>query len=332
MAKEILLYGDINSDSSILFITGLNDAIADDISVRVNTPGGNPEYGWGSVAKFAEHPGKKGCKVDGKAHSFGLYFLCYTDDVEALDVSTFLIHRAAYPSWLEQSDYFTDALKGNLATINANLKKALENKIDVPALEAIMESKPETKGKTFKDIFSMDGQLDVFLNASEAKKIRLIKKINKITPAKKSEIESLMFEVSALHNGFEISAKKDPEINLNKNKMITIETLKAEHPGVYAQIIALGVEQGVRQEKDRVEACLVFNEIDPVGVKAAIEAGVPLSQKQMSEFALKTMSASALKKIGEESPKEVKTTEVKTKSEAELKKEAYEAEVMSYLK
>jgi ATP-dependent protease ClpP protease subunit len=87
MAKEILLYGDINSDSSSLFITRLNDAIADDISVRVNTNGGNPEYGWGSVAKFAEHPGKKSCKVDGKAYSFGAYFLCYTEDVEALDVS-----------------------------------------------------------------------------------------------------------------------------------------------------------------------------------------------------------------------------------------------------
>jgi hypothetical protein len=233
---------------------------------------------------------------------------------------------------MEQSDYFTDALRGNLERINTSLKKALENKIDIPALEAIMESKPETKGKTFKDIFSMDGQLDVFLNAFEAKKIRLINKINKITPAKKAEIESLMFEVSALHNGFQIAAKKDPEINLNKNKMITIETLKAEHPGVYAQIIALGVEQGVKQEKDRVTACLVFNEVDPAGVKAAIETGQPMTQTQMAEFAMKSFNKAALKTIEGEAPKEVKTKEVQTKSEAELKKEAYEAEVMSYLK
>jgi ATP-dependent protease ClpP protease subunit len=324
MEKELLLYGDIASESTSQFMTDMNDAKDVDITVRVNCIGGNPEYGWGMVAKFKEHTGNKNIKVDGKAYSMGAYFLCYADFVEGLDVSKYLLHRAAYPSWIEESPNFATGLKTNLDSINADLKKALENKIDVAALEAIMDTKPETLGKKFKDIFSMDGRLDVFLNATEAKKIGLINKINKITPAKKAEIDSTMFDIAAKHIGVEKKPSKEenPDLNSKKNNVMKLSELKADHPELFAEVVALGVAQ----EKDRVEAAMVFVDLDPAGVKAAIESGKPLSQKQMADFAMKQMSKNALATIEGESAKEVKTDEAAAKEKTKEEKELEEFE------
>ena len=107
---EILLYGSIDGESSSDFIEDFTEKTAnnEDVVVRVNTPGGNPEYTFGMVAKFSEYTGKKKIQVDGKAYSGGLYFLCYGEENESLDVSEFLLHRAAYPSYYENDvEFFT---------------------------------------------------------------------------------------------------------------------------------------------------------------------------------------------------------------------------------
>lgn len=104
----------------------------EDIVVRVNTPGGNPEYTFGMVAKFSEYTGKKKIQVDGKAYSGGLYFLCYGEENESLDVSEFLLHRAAYPFLLRKRPrIFYICSKRNLERINKSLRKAFEAKVDV---------------------------------------------------------------------------------------------------------------------------------------------------------------------------------------------------------
>jgi len=154
-----------------------------DITVRLNTGGGEPDYGFGMVAKFKEYTGKKTVKIDGKAYSMGAYIAMYADDVEALDVSNLMIHRAAYPTWFEESEYFTDGLRQNLVDTNKSLEAALRGKIDVEEFEKLKDVK-------VKDIFSMDDRIDVFLTAKEAKKIGLVSKIIKITPSKAAEINS----------------------------------------------------------------------------------------------------------------------------------------------
>jgi hypothetical protein len=112
---------------------------------------------------------------------------------------------------------------------------------------------------------------------------------------------------------------------------MNLEKLKAEHPAIYAEAVAIGVKQGIAEEKDRVEACLVFNEVDPAGVKAAIEAGKPLSQKQMADFSLKALSKNQLKALAgenadpseeEEEGVEGEGAEGKGKEEKKQKEEA----------
>lgn len=329
MAKELLIYGPIDSYSASLFVEALADISPDeDIVVRVNTNGGSPEYGWGMAAKLAEHKGQKTVKLDGKAHSMGLFFACYADNVEVLDVTEALLHRAAYSTWFESNaEYFTAEIRANLERVNKSLQKAFEAKVDVAAFEAL-------KGVTLKEIFSLDSRKEVFLSATDLKKIGLADKVSKITPAKRAEIQQSM-AACAYRPGIEMgiaaeetTATDKSHSQQNSDKM-TLEKLKAEHPSVYAEAIAAGVAQ----EKDRVEACLVFLELDPKAVKEAIESGKPLSAKQMAEFTLKAANPAALKALETENAPAAKTDEPENKeTTADEKKVAdFEAKVREEL-
>lgn len=307
MAKEILLYGNINDDSATKFVTELNDALEEDIVVRVNSNGGEVNCTWAMVAKFSEHvEGSKLVKVDGKAFSGGAFFCVYADDVECFDVSEFLFHRAAYPEWFEANpEWFDDVTKAALVNMNNRLKAAFDSRINADALQDIMDKKPELAGAKVKDIFSMDSRIDVRLSAKEAKKIGLVNRIKTITPSKKAEIKSLEIRAYAFAADIE-EVKQDKPIT---NDMIDLQKLKMEHPALYNEVIAIGTALGVAQEKDRVEAAMVWLEIDPEGVKAVIASGGPISAKQAQEFQLKAMSASQLAAIKKESPSGVKTAE-----------------------
>lgn len=322
MPKEILLYGSIESYSSTAFIQQMEENADQDITIRVNSPGGVPEYGWGMIAKFSEHKGSKKIKVDSQAHSMAAFFLCYASDAEALDVSEFLIHRAAYPSWIESNpDYFDEATRGNLERINTSLRKAFENKVDVVAFEALTSMK-------VKDIFSSDQRLEVFLTAAQAKKIGLIDRVVKITPEKKVEINSLL-KAASMKPLYEEKKNEIEIVELKSTEKMTIEKLKAEHPELYAQIVAIGVAS----ERDRVEACMVFIELDAAAVKEAISSGKPLSEKQKAEFAMKAYNKASLKNIADDSQANAVTTgEVEEDPKAEKPEaKAFFSEVRSQL-
>ncbi len=307
MGKELLIYGYIHSQSAVDFLNQFNEIGEDEeVTVRINTEGGKPEYGWGMAAKFQEHKGVKKAKVDGQAHSMGLFYCCYADTVEALDVSEFTLHRAAYRDWIENSELFTDDLKDNLARINKSLRSAFEAKVDVAKFE-------EITGAKMNDVFSMDSRIDVSFNAATAKKIGLVDKVIKITPSKRAEIDRYAIAAST-----GVEAPVIPtEQKINKKKNMDIKALKADHPELYAQ----AVQEGVTKERDRVGACMVFMAVDADGVKAAIESGEDLTQKQMAEFSLKAVNAASLKNIGEEAPGATDTKAVDTKEPTAEQKE-----------
>jgi ATP-dependent protease ClpP protease subunit len=282
--SEVLLYGEIYSYSAQEFITAIQEIGGnDDLTVRLNTSGGSPEYGWGMVAKFSEHKGKKLVKVDGKAHSMGAYFLCYADDSEALDVSQMCIHRAAYPEWMESNNYVTQAMWDNLDAINGSLRKALEAKIDVPKFEKM-------KGVKMDDIFSNSSRIDVYLTASEAKQVGLINRVVKITPTIKAEIDR-----------FAIAANVTEKPIQQNNSKMNIETIKAEHPSIYAEILALGEAQGVAKEKTRVTAWMKFNEIDAAAVNKGITEGAEMDMAAIAAFTATKLNATALNDIAADS-------------------------------
>lgn len=316
---EVLLYGEIYSYSAQEFITALEDAKNDNLTVRINTSGGSPEYAWGMIAKFSEHKGKKLVKVDGKAHSAGAYYLCYADDSEALDVSQMCIHRAAYPEWMEKNpEYVTQSMWDTLNTVNGHLRKALEAKIDVAKFEKL-------KGVKIDDIFSNDSRIDVYLTADEAKKVGLINRVVKITPAIKAEIDR-----------YAIAANVKEPIQQENNSDMDINKIKAEHPALYTEVIALGEKSGAEKERKRVSAWNAWAHIDAEAVAKGIESGEMIDMNAISEFQAKATSVKALETIKNDSAGNPKTTEVPTAENADQKKEKaiadFEAKVKDHFK
>ena len=337
MPNELLIYGNIYTQSSIDFITGMGEANSDEeLVVRLNTDGGDVLYGWGMIAKFIEHEGPKLVKVDGKAYSMGAYFCAYADNVEALDVSSFMIHRAAYSSWFEGSEYFTDELKSQLEDVNKKLMAALKAKIDVAKFEQI-------KGVKLKDVFSMNGRIDVLLTAQEAKQIGLVNKISKITPKKMKAINSEMNRVAASFTGVEniegptsndvepVVASIDKTNNNNNSKndgKMSPEEFRKQHPEAAKAM----EDNAVKAERDRVNAWLKFNDIDAKAVAEGIESGENISQTAMADFSKKMFSAQALKDVKDDNPKTVETKEEKPNASGEKSElENFEAKVASDL-
>lgn len=307
MPKELSLYSPIYDFVAQDLIAKIEDHIDEDIVLRLNTPGGSIFAAYGIYQKIKEH-GNVSLKVDGAAMSAGAFLPMYCKYAECLNTSRFVFHRADMFVWDDNDQEFLNG-------VNKDLKAQMKLKIDA-------EKFKEVTGISIDDMFNPDTRIDITLTGVQAKKIGLVNKVNKLTP-------ELQAEITAFNNKFSVAAKADEPISKPTIKM-TLEKLKAEHPEVYAQIFALGVSQ----EKDRVEACLVFNELDPVAVKAAIESGKPLTQKQMSDFALKAMSVKTLEAVKKDSTGSVQTEEVsaQVKTEKENALAAFEKSVDATLK
>jgi len=276
----------------------MNDADGD-ITVRINSGGGEPDYGWGMVAKFKEYEGNKTVKIDGKAYSMAAFIAMYADNVEALDVSTFMVHRAAYPTWFEGSEYFTKELKENLTSINKSLEAAFRARVDVEKFETLKDVK-------VKDIFSMEDRIDVFLTAKDAKKIGLVSKIIKITPKKAAEINSQVKIAAEIDSDLTVEAPEQKPTNKDIQKQINTKMNKSElrekHPELFAEIVGLGVEQ----EQERVSAWAKWNEIDPALAMKGIEGKDEIKASNISEFQVAALKALQKKGVEADSTEDVK--------------------------
>jgi ATP-dependent protease ClpP protease subunit len=317
---DVLLYGPIYSWTSQEVVKALGEAQGD-VTLRINSDGGDVMYAFGIASKFSELTGKKVVKCDGKAYSMGAYLFCYADDAEAIDTAEFLFHRAAYPQWVESDpEYFTADMRASLERMNKNLRKALEAKCDCEMLEKM-------KGCSMDQLFSMDGRIDIRLTAAEAKKIGLIDRVVKITPTKRAEIEAHFIQAAARYIP-ESEAKQTENKQTPKNKTMTIDQIKNEHPAVYAAI----VETAVKAERERAKVWAHFADLDPKAVKEGIAGGEAMDDAQKLEFMEKRYAAKAKVDISKENARDVETTEAKTEADAEAKKlEAFEKELEKHI-
>ena len=316
--NSILLYGPIFSFTAELFILALEQSLADTtdkIRIRMNTPGGSPFAGWGMVAVVKEHNDRIDMLVDGTGDSMGAYILLYLTDVEALNTSRFRFHRA---------DGFVDneADRLRLDGINKDLRAAMEEKLNIPRFEKIA-------GVTLDEFFNGEERVEVELTAKQAKFIGLIKNVINLADV---DVEALKSEKFVALYNTDTNAKPTPKKNnptKTKNDKMTLDEFKAEHPELFATIVALGITQ----EKDRTGSWLAYSKIDSKAVIAGIEGGEKLSQTDMAKFNVAAMSPEALKKIEEESADSTKTEEVEEeKSDSEKEVDAFEAEVDANLK
>lgn len=276
MPKELYLYSPIYSFVAESLISQIDENMGQEVTLRLRTEGGGPVSGWGLCAKMREH-GDVAIKVDGLAASLGAFLLAYgkKGKVEALDVSRIMIHRADGPTETEED-------QAMLNSMNADLRKALESRINVDKFKTVT-------GYTLDDVFDPTKRIDVWLTGAEAKKIGLVDKVVVLTPEEAKAHYDNINEVMAT------VATQTAVEQVNK-KTMTIDELRAKHPDVFKA----AMQEGVMAERDRVGAWLAFVEVDAKAVATGIEAGTNVSQKAMSEFALKSFSADALAKLSKD--------------------------------
>jgi ATP-dependent protease ClpP protease subunit len=304
VTKEILLYQPIYSWTAEDFLKQLNDASGSDISVRMNCPGGDVNACYGMIAKFNEHKNGKKIQVDGSAKSMGFYMCCAADNVECLNVSEFLAHRAAYGSWIENDpDRFTVDMQTSLKSTNADLRRLIESKVSAEKFKKIT-------GVSLDDMFSMDGRVDVRFNAQQAYDMGLVQKINPITSEKKAQIIDLAAQHGVAAFAIEPSkiAVEDPQptnTNTNKNKAMTAAEFKAAHPAEYDKIYA----EGAKAENDRVQAWQAFKDIDPDAVaKAIADPKEQVTTAVQSQMLVKAIAKGMVADAQDGNPPVVKTT------------------------
>lgn len=317
MAKELYIYSPIYDFTAESVVKQLNEVSNDEeLIIRMNTPGGNVTSGWSIISKLSERTGETKAIIDGDAASMGAVMLVYFDEVIANDTSSIMFHKAAYPSWYKPSETELKKLKN----INNQFKEKLSKKV-----------KDKPNGKAFIDkVFESDVRNDVELTPKEAKDLGIVDEIRKLEPKAYSQMQ-IVAMVESGESPIEANKPQRTEDNhkLNNSPM-DLTKLKAEHPALYAQVLSEGKELGIKQEKDRVEAWAVYNEVDPEKVKAGIESGEPLSAKAMAEFNLQAVSGKKLEAMEIENQDDPNTPVAKKTAEeiqAEKDKEALNAEM-----
>lgn len=319
---DILLYGSIWQYTAMWFFDQIKEAQEKNadatFNVRINTEGGSPEYGMGVIKKIQEISDLiDRIIVDMQAHSMGLFLLCYVDKekTEANDTAQAVLHRAAYPTWMENASDFQGSIYADILTkTNKDLEKAFRARVDVAVLEALPQF--VDKNIKLKDIFSMESRVEVLLTASDLKKIGLINKINKITPTKSAEVKTLatVFADCKSVEDFKMAAQAinpTAKSETQNDTIMDLKELKEKHPAIYQAAKADGITEGIAQEKERIEAIMVFADVDLKACVSAIESGKPLSAKAQAEMMRKSVSAESLKALKKENAEEV-TTETTT--------------------
>lgn len=307
--RELYVYTTIFSFIAEMFISDMEEAQGEHVTVRIDSDGGDVRPAWGMIAKSREHKGGITAKVDGHASSMMAFYLLYISDTEALDVSDFLMHRAhfSHPEDADEDD------QRELDEMNVAFRKAMEARLDIPAFEKLA-------GVSLDEFFTGEKVINVRFNAKSAKKIGLIKKITNLAPE----------EINALGLKFAAYQARAPIPEPPKNETMTLAELKEKHPDLYKEAIAIGTaeaiakakseavatastgstaEEGIALERDRVGAWMAFNEADPKAVAKGIESGEKLSQTAIAEFSMKMLSKSALAKVEDENADDTETEE-----------------------
>jgi len=332
--RELLLYDVIFPDTVEDFINKMEDAKQDDVHMRFASPGGSVLHGWGMIRKISEHR-ERGKKVtgivDGMAYSMGAATLPFLNYVTAVKQAEIMLHKAVGPTDTEQE-------RAKLNEANANLREALEKKVDQQELKNL-------KGMTLDQLFAPESQrVNLYMNGEEAKQIGLadetvgageIRKEDRGTfgiaaykveddgSKKKIDPNEPTFSGSSLDSdpSKESEEQKKPYQN---NSSMTLNELKQNHPELYQQLLAEaktanGQNNGqngqneqhqgngedlAKKEQERVNAWLAWIDVDREKVMQAIKDGKEMTMADISELSQQQAKLALKQNAKEDSPEE----------------------------
>lgn len=329
MDKELYFYTPFYTSftedliAQLELVRQLNNNIG--VIIRLNCIGGSVPNSYGVYAKMRE-TSKAGhkvtIKVDGRALSGGFNMLLFADQVDSLDVSEFLLHRAA----MEDETNMTVEEKAQLQKVNNDLKNILLSKVSADKFYQVTK-------RTIEEVFALDSRIDVRMDAYQAKELGIVNNIYKLS----SEMDLVAF-----HGGNKQIEASIKEYTTNKteanpvkmaNKKMTIEDLKRDHPSLYAQVAEEVSAQAAKKERDRLASLTPFLGIDENLINTKINDGTYLTESERSELSIKLVKAQfqseekkAIEAAITEQAKAVETSKVEQGAEAKSQEDLdYEA-------
>jgi len=262
MAKEIIkikpqltVFDNESARNAANEIEAIEDG--NDLHFILKTYGGTLWDGWESCLALQNFKGHSIVDVPGVSASFGIAFMLYADEKICSDQAKFMFHAVGGES-------------GKLLSESAlDLYKMIAKVIDLDKFK-------EVTGKTLKEVMipSNGERFDVWLNAKEAKKIKLVDKVYNIDPTIRLTAEADPVGYYQFVEFKENNVPRGTNIN-NKSQKMNKEQLKTEQPALYNEIYNAGVEEGkplgVQANQQRVDAFLEFAEIDAELVAAKVK-------------------------------------------------------------
>lgn len=305
MAKELFFYQRFDRWSAEDLNTKLSELDrSSDITVRLNSPGGDVVGGDAVIAMLNEFTGKKTVIIDGEAGSMAAILLLYFDEVIANDhgYETILFHKAAFSSWYEP----TEEDKKGLQKINDSFKSRITKKVS---------------GKIGSEdfiatLFEEGRRNDVKLTAKKAKQLGIVTEVRKIEPTAYSG----MSIVAMIEN---TTTTKSEQVNKPKKEgmEITLEQLETAKKEAYAS--------GVKAEQDRVGAWLALAEIDSAAaLKGASDPEAKVTQTVIAQFTVIAMKKTRINAHADDNADNTVTTgQDNPKSKEQVEAEAKQAEI-----
>jgi ATP-dependent Clp protease, protease subunit len=281
--NEIYLMAPMFDETALEYCKTLDCIPKDeDVTTLLNCPGGSVFAGWTIIGKMKERTGKNNAKVYGHAASMAMYFLLYCDNVEALEVTRFLIHRADGYVRDENDQKFLDG-------INADLKTHMKNKLNDEVLK-------KQTGYSLKDIFDSENVLDVWITAKQAKKIGLINSVIRMSPEETTAFNRKFVAMAEGLQGSDLVQGSTKPLENNNNlpkidKKMTKAEFKAQNPELYAEILAEGEATGIKSEQTRVKNWIAYLDYDKENVIASIKGGKEFTSDVTSEMIVKMQAS-----------------------------------------
>lgn len=235
--NEILLYFVLYPYYAEEIVEKIIEAGDSAYTIRMGTDGGDIDAGRNVVSRMQESKGVKTCIIDSKAFSMGAFMLPFFDVVKAYSHARIMLHKAAYEAYHEPSDEDLRQLK----VINDQFKAQL--------------IKRGVNQDIIDRVFEADVRNDVYLSAQEAMDAGLVDEVLELDIVGRKKLDArMMTTIAACASKFkDIYPESNDDgggnsININSKKM-TLEELQVKHPGLLAQVIAMGVAQELKRVK-----------------------------------------------------------------------------------
>lgn len=297
--EKIFLYSGIYNWNVEEILQKMNDIGEDsDITYRLNSGGGDVFAAQGWLADMKKRKGKNIGAIEGNASSMALMLAIHMDSNTALETSKALIHRA-YMQVSKEED------RKMLESVNEQFKSAIRAKLNVPALE-------QRLGMSLDDFFYAGEKNEVrheaWLNAADMVAIGLVKEedVLKITPELAADIG---IKSTAIFESYRENLTQIPASDTNKTPKGENSNNNQNNKEMDTAEVKAAQDAAVQAEKARVEAWMVFADVDLAKVKAGIESGKDITAKEMGEFVLARTNTTNLNAIENNSPDAVKTAE-----------------------